>query len=108
MVGESRGLGRGLQALLGSQPLRPAGGEPPALVPRGVESLPLTAIQTGSSQPRRSIQQEPLEELAASIKAKGVIQPIVVRPVAGALGKPTYEIVAVGFYWGCGCSERGV
>lgn len=99
MVGESRGLGRGLQALLGSQPLRPAGGEPPALIPRGVESLPLTAIQTGPSQPRRSIQQEPLEELAASIKAKGVIQPIVVRPivvrpVAGAPGKPTYEIVA--------------
>jgi len=93
MANESRGLGRGLQALLGSQPLRPSGGEHSALIPPDVGSLPLTAIQTGPSQPRRSIQQEPLEELAASIKAKGVIQPIVVRPLATG-GAARYEIVA--------------
>jgi ParB family chromosome partitioning protein len=52
-------------------------------------------MQPGRFQPRRQIQQEPLEELAASIKANGVIEPIVVRPLSagGALG-PKYEIVA--------------
>src|SRR5882757_5871015 len=90
MVHESRGLGRGLQALLGAQ-TRPAA----AVVP-GANSgaLPIAAIQKGASQPRKYIAQQPLEELAASIKANGVIQPIVVRPVSGAAGAARYEIVA--------------
>ena len=86
MAGESRGLGRGLEALLGS-PVKP-------VAKLGATTLPVTAIRTGPSQPRQSMAQVPLEELAASIKAQGVIQPIVVRPVAGAQGAPTYEIVA--------------
>ena len=58
-------------------------------------TLPLTAIQKGSSQPRRHLEQQPLEELAASIKANGVIQPILVRAIAGAAaGAAAYEIVA--------------
>jgi ParB family chromosome partitioning protein len=90
MARESRGLGRGLQALLGAQ-ARPVPGAPAG----GGTLLPIAAIQAGASQPRKSIQQQPLEELAASIKANGVIQPIVVRPVAGtAGGAPGYEIVA--------------
>jgi ParB family chromosome partitioning protein len=57
--------------------------------------LPLTAIRAGASQPRKSIHQQPLEELAASIRASGVIQPIVVRPIVRtAAGAPGYEIVA--------------
>jgi len=52
-------------------------------------------MQTGAFQPRREIHRQPLEELAASIKANGVIQPIVVRPLpAGTSGNARYEIVA--------------
>jgi ParB family chromosome partitioning protein len=62
---------------------------------RGGGTLPLSLMQSGALQPRREIHQEPLEELAASIKAKGVIQPIVVRPLpAGTPGPARYEIVA--------------
>jgi ParB family transcriptional regulator, chromosome partitioning protein len=87
MARESRGLGRGLGALLGATPKASAS--------RGGGTLPLSLMQTGAFQPRRSIQQQPLEELAASIKANGVIQPIVVRPLpGGAVGAPKYEIVA--------------
>src|ERR1700689_4365145 len=91
MAGESRGLGRGLGALLGA--------EPTVSSSRGGGTLPLALMQAGAFQPRREIHQEPLEELAASIKANGVIEPIVVRPLpAGAAGEPRgagrYEIIA--------------
>ena len=89
MTRESRGLGRGLEALLGAQ-TRPA-----AAPGANGGTLPIAAIQAGASQPPKSIQQQPLEELAASIKANGVIQPIVVRRVPGAAaGAPQHEIVA--------------
>jgi ParB family transcriptional regulator, chromosome partitioning protein len=84
---ESRGLGRGLGALLGAAPTVSAS--------RGGGTLPLSLMQSGALQPRREIHREPLEELAASIKAKGVIQPIIVRPLpAGASGTARYEIIA--------------
>jgi ParB family chromosome partitioning protein len=90
MANESRGLGRGLQALLSAQTR--AAASPPG---GGDRSLPVSAIRSGPSQPRKSIQAQPLDELAASIKANGVIQPIVVRPVTTATaGAPGYEIVA--------------
>jgi ParB family chromosome partitioning protein len=87
-VAESRGLGRGLGALLGAAPS--------VSVSRGGGTLPLSLMQPGAFQPRREIHKEPLEELAASIKANGVIQPIVVRPLpAGeAKGSVRYEIIA--------------
>jgi ParB family transcriptional regulator, chromosome partitioning protein len=91
MTHESRGLGRGLEALLGAKPR-------PAVAASGaadIHTLPLAAIQAGPSQPRQTIQQQPLEELAASIKSNGVIQPIVVRALASSIaGAPTHEIVA--------------
>jgi len=87
MVGESRGLGRGLGALLGAAPTVSSS--------RGGGTLPLSLMQAGAFQPRREIHQQPLEELAASIKANGVIEPIVVRPLAaGTPGAARYEIVA--------------
>ena len=88
MAHESRGgLGRGLGALLGAAPTVSAS--------RGGGTLPLSLMQSGALQPRREIHREPLEELAASIKAKGVLQPIIVRPLpAGASGTARYEIVA--------------
>ena len=71
------------------------GAEPRASASRGGGTLPLSLMQSGPLQPRREIHPEPLAELAASIKAKGVIQPIVVRPLpAGASGPARYEIVA--------------
>ncbi|MDR5725876.1 MAG: ParB/RepB/Spo0J family partition protein [Terriglobia bacterium] len=92
MAGESRGLGprglgRGLGALLGAAPTVSSS--------RGGGTLPLSLMQAGAFQPRREIHQQPLEELAASIKANGVIEPIVVRPLPpGAAGGARYEIVA--------------
>jgi ParB family chromosome partitioning protein len=85
-----KGLGRGLDALLGTdeEPGSGSGGE--ALL-----SLPLDQLQPGRFQPRARIGQEGLAELAESIKAQGVVQPIVVRPLPSASGVETeYEIVA--------------
>jgi ParB family chromosome partitioning protein len=87
MAGESRGLGRGLGALLGAAPTVSSS--------RGGGTLPLAIMQPGAFQPRREIHQQPLEELAASIKENGVIQPIIVRPLpSGTPGGARYEIVA--------------
>jgi ParB family chromosome partitioning protein len=81
------GLSRGLGALLGAVPtVSPS---------RGGGTLPIALMQAGAFQPRREIHLEPLEELAASIKASGLIQPIVVRPLPAATpGGARYEIVA--------------
>jgi ParB family transcriptional regulator, chromosome partitioning protein len=72
------GLGRGLSALLGEvereQPV--AGTDAMA----GVQSVPVAAIHPHPGQPRRHFDEAALDELAASIAARGVIQPIVVRP----------------------------
>jgi ParB family chromosome partitioning protein len=87
MAGESRGLGRGLGALLGAAPT--------VSMSRGGGTLPLSLMQPGAFQPRREIHPEPLEELAASIKANGVIQAIVVRLLPpGVSGAAKYEIIA--------------
>jgi ParB family chromosome partitioning protein len=80
-----KGLGRGLDALLGTdeEPGSGSGGE--ALL-----SLSLDQLQPGRFQPRARIGQEGLAELAESIKAQGVMQPILARPI----GAGRYEIVA--------------
>lgn len=86
-MAESRGLGRGLGALLGAQPTVSAS--------RVGGTLPVALMQPGPFQPRREILSQPLEELAASIKENGVIQPIVVRRLAAATPDGVrYEIVA--------------
>jgi ParB family chromosome partitioning protein len=87
MARESRGLGRGLGALLGTElKVSPS---------RGGGTLPIALMQPGAFQPRREIHREALGELAASIKANGVIQPIIVRPLKTSVaGAPQYEIVA--------------
>ncbi|QIG78548.1 ParB/RepB/Spo0J family partition protein [Stakelama tenebrarum] len=81
------GLGRGLSALLGeSLPEEPVGGGESSL---GIRSLPVTALAPHPEQPRRHFDDDALDELAASIRTRGLIQPIVVRP----FGKG-YQIVA--------------
>jgi ParB family chromosome partitioning protein len=77
-----KGLGRGLDALLGSEPQ-------PAVV-AGPQQLPIDRLQPGRYQPRTRMDGEALAELADSIRAQGVIQPILVRPVGG----DRYEIIA--------------
>ncbi|HQU16234.1 MAG: chromosome partitioning protein ParB [Chromatiales bacterium 21-64-14] len=91
MVAKKRGLGRGLEALLGSA----ATAVPPpvpAAVARGegLRTLPVGVIRRGRSQPRSEFPIAGLEELAESIRAQGVVQPIVVRG-SDADG---YEIIA--------------
>ena len=77
-----KGLGRGLDALLaGSDEV--ASGE-------SLQSLPLDRIDVGKYQPRTRMDEQSLAELALSIKAQGVMQPILVRPVDGG----RYEIIA--------------
>jgi ParB family chromosome partitioning protein len=74
------GLGRGLSSLLGevAQEAPVTGGAPPG---RGaIQTMPVSSIEPHLDQPRRHFDEEALEELAASIKARGLIQPIVVRP----------------------------
>ena len=96
-----KGLGRGLDALLGldtttddnnSNDLRKRGADITTDHPRKdlLKELPVEFMQRGKYQPRRDMHPKALEELANSIKAQGVMQPIVVRPV----GVDKYEIIA--------------
>jgi ParB family chromosome partitioning protein len=114
MSAKKRGLGRGLDALLGAsgaprpaaegagaasswqlsadgEPAAAAGAGQPALDGDGtLKQLPVDLIQRGKYQPRRDIEPESLQELADSIRAQGIMQPIVVRPVSDR----KYEIIA--------------
>ena len=92
-------LGRGLADLLGQT--RAAGSDGPAagaVRPPGEQlaKLPLDLLQRGRYQPRIDMRPETLAELADSIRAQGVVQPIVVRPLVGAVsgGQQRYEIIA--------------
>ena len=78
-----KGLGRGLDALLGPADEAPAAGD-------SLGTLPIDALQPGRYQPRTRMDPESLAELAGSIKAQGVMQPILVRPLEAG----RYEIVA--------------
>ena len=100
MTTKKRGLGRGLDALLGgaAKAVPAALASAPAsanVVPSepvdgSLRKIPLDLIQRGKYQPRHDMHQESLQDLADSIKAQGVVQPIVVRPV----GQGRYEIIA--------------
>jgi len=85
------GLGRGLDALLGDAPVQRLSGQregdAPAR-PRG--ALPIEFLKPNPNQPRRHFDEAAIEELAHSIRARGLLQPILVRP----LGANSYEIVA--------------
>lgn len=87
-----KGLGRGLDALLGvgnaSQSAVNAAGD--SLEHHILKEIPVDLIQRGKYQPRRDIDPESLQELAESIRAQGIMQPIVVRPISDR----KYEIIA--------------
>lgn len=84
MIRKMKGLGRGLDALLGAEP------PPAATATAAPTALPIDRLQAGRYQPRTRMDGEALAELADSIRAQGVIQPILVRP----LGAGRYEIIA--------------
>ena len=91
MAAKKKGLGKGLDALLGGAgsrsasavaPLKPADGE--------LRQLPVDQIQPGKYQPRTGMDQEKLRELSDSIRAQGVVQPVVVRSIGGG----RFELIA--------------
>jgi len=86
-----RGLGRGLSALLGENVAESApvdGG----VQPTGVRAVPIESLKPNPDQPRKHFSAENLEELTASIRDKGVLQPILVRPQPGEDGM--WQIIA--------------
>lgn len=96
---KKRGLGRGLDALLGSSnamqsvradPLEASPGATAGGNDKSFRELPVDLIQRGKYQPRRDIEPESLRELADSIIAQGVMQPIVVRSISDQ----KFEIIA--------------
>ncbi len=95
MSPKRKSLGRGLDALLGGQPRADADDAPAGDADGGdLRALAVDLLQRGKYQPRTDMRQESLEELADSIRAQGVVQPIVVRPVDGGAGARRYEIIA--------------
>jgi ParB family chromosome partitioning protein len=87
-------LGRGLDALLTKPTV--AVSRPGTVEPNndGLMNLPVEHLQRGQYQPRIDMRQDSLEELAASIRAQGVVQPIVARPLSIKDGNQRYEIIA--------------
>lgn len=96
MAGKSKGLGRGLDALLStSRSAAPdavnSDGQPSSVSLDGsLRHIPIEFLQPGKYQPRKDMSPDALEELSTSIQAQGIIQPIVVRSV----GENKYEIIA--------------
>jgi ParB family chromosome partitioning protein len=97
-----KALGKGLGALIGeSRAALGRSGAAPALQEGRLRELPLADISVNRRQPRRTFQDDELQELAASIKALGVVQPVVVRPLheapaegASAPGGVRFELIA--------------
>jgi ParB family chromosome partitioning protein len=90
MAVKKRGLGRGLDALLSGPTVSALEEQAVKVDKKELQHLPVELIQRGKYQPRRDMDPQALEELAQSIKGQGVMQPIVVRPIAG----DRFEIIA--------------
>ncbi|MCX7034043.1 MAG: ParB/RepB/Spo0J family partition protein [Arenimonas sp.] len=100
MSTKKRGLGRGLEALLGTGNKGAAPVAESQESAEGLRFLPIQAMQPGKYQPRTGMDPAKLTELAESIKAQGLIQPIVVREIGtGKDGQPRYEIIAGERLW---------
>ncbi|MGB0438921.1 MAG: ParB/RepB/Spo0J family partition protein [Paracoccaceae bacterium] len=84
-----RGLGRGLSALMADVDIAPRSAPNPRSADR---TLPIDQVEPNPDQPRRTFSKEDLADLTASVKAKGVLQPLIVRPKPGV--RNMYQIVA--------------
>ena len=89
---EKRGLGRGLSALIGDVNGPDIGGGEPQASARKDGVIPIERIKPNPDQPRRQFDQKELEDLAASVREKGILQPLIVRRNTDNSG--SYEIVA--------------
>jgi ParB family chromosome partitioning protein len=89
-----KGLGRGLEALLGPKVEEGASADAPAAAPGLPASLMLADMVPGQYQPRTRMDEGALYELAESIKAQGIMQPILVRKLNGGAHAGKYEIIA--------------
>jgi ParB family transcriptional regulator, chromosome partitioning protein len=87
-------LGRGLDALLTRPMVAVSRPESVEASKEGLKNLPVEHLQRGQYQPRIDMRQDSLENLAESIKAQGVVQPIVARPINKKDGVQRYEIIA--------------
>lgn len=87
---KSKGLGRGLDALLGDAPSARRTNTETERATGPKRELPIEQLKANADQPRRVFSDDAIAELATSIADKGILQPILVRP----LGKDQYEIVA--------------
>ncbi len=91
MSAKKRGLGKGLGALMGDMAVKEHAKD-------SVQDLPVEYLQRGKYQPRKDMNSERLQELADSIRAQGIIQPIIVREI----GYNRYEIIAGERRWRAG------
>ena len=87
MAGTGRGLGKGLDALFS-----PSQAQEQETKENGIHDLPLDRIEPNPDQPRQSMNEEGLRELAQSVKEQGLLQPLLVRPHPTA--KNQYQIIA--------------
>ena len=95
MSGKKKGLGKGLDALLGGELGAPIAEEKVESTSKeahvqGLKELPVEFLQRGQYQPRKDMNPAALDELAESIRRQGIMQPIMVRPLA----QDSYEIIA--------------
>lgn len=93
MVKKKR-LGRGLDALLSKPVAATAASKTGTSDTEGLLNIPVDLLQRGQYQPRVDMRQDTLEELAKSINAQGVVQPIVARPLKKSGKTQRYEIIA--------------
>ena len=95
MSGKKKGLGKGLDALLGGELSAPVAQEQAEVSSKevsvqGLKELPVEFLRRGQYQPRKDMNPASLDELAESIRRQGIMQPIIVRPLA----QDSYEIIA--------------
>jgi ParB family chromosome partitioning protein len=86
-MSRKRGLGRGLDALIPSEPAQPAETSPPG----GLVQAPVDAIQPNPQQPRLSLDDDKLAELATSIREHGLLQPLIVTHLEAG---PGFQLIA--------------
>ena len=88
----ARGLGRGLSTLLGDSGIAATAGQAAPPDSREFQYIPVEWINVGVWQPRRQFDREQLEELASSIREKGIVQPVLLRPTPDQPGR--FQLVA--------------
>ena len=88
----TRGLGRGLSTLLGDSGIAAAANQAAPSDNREYQQIPVEWINVGPWQPRRKFDREQLDELAGSIRQKGIVQPILLRPTPNQPGR--FQLVA--------------